>query len=309
MTEILIEVEGLTKRYGSFIAVDNLNLQLKVGEVFGFLGPNGSGKSTTILMFLGLTEPSGGWVRVSGYDPLRNPLNVKRIVGYLPESVGFYDDLTGRENLQYTARLNSMPRIESEERIDNLMEQVELTSSAGQIVGQYSRGMRQRLGLADVLLKQPKLVILDDPTLGLDPAGVHWLLQLIERMSREDGITVFISSHRLHEVQRVCNRVGIMSHGRMVLEGSIQDLMARQEEGYQVEIEVDTVTPALMDAFRSLPTVQRCESLGRTIVIASTEQVRPQVLEALQTQEVQLQGLRSQDRTLEDIYLRYFQEG
>ena len=104
MTEILIEAEGLTKRYGSFIAVDNLNLQLKVGEVFGFLGPNGSGKSTTILMLLGLTEPSEGWVRVSGYDPLRNPLNVKRIVGYLPESVGFYNDLTGRENLQYTAR-------------------------------------------------------------------------------------------------------------------------------------------------------------------------------------------------------------
>ena len=177
---------------------------------------------------------------------------MKRIVGYLPESVGFYDDLTGRENLQYTARLNKMPRFESEERIDNLMEQVELTSSAGQIDGQYSRGMRQRLGLADVLLKQPKLVILDDPTLGLDPAGVHWLLQLIEHMSREDGITVFISSHRLHEVQRICNRVGIMSHGRMVLEGAIQDLMARREDGYQVEIEVDTVTPDLMDAFRSL---------------------------------------------------------
>ena len=309
MSEVIIEAEGLTKRYGNFTAVDSLNLRLEEGEVFGFLGPNGSGKSTTILMLLGLTEPTEGWARVSGFDPTRNPLAVKRMIGFLPESVGFYNDLTGRENLQYTARLNSMPMEESDERIEELMDQVELSAAKSQPVGQYSRGMRQRLGLADVLLKAPKLVILDDPTLGLDPAGVNWLLQLIQEMSRTQGITVFISSHRLHEVQRICNRVGIMSHGKMVLEGAVGELVDRQEEGYQLELEVNDATPALMQALQGLPTVDRCVALGNTITISSKDQVRSKALAAVMEHGVDLHQMQARDRSLEEIYLRYFQEG
>jgi ABC-2 type transport system ATP-binding protein len=308
MSGPIIETEGLTKKYGNFTAVDSLDLRLEEGEVFGFLGPNGSGKSTTILMILGLTEPTEGWARVSGFDPTRNPLAVKRNIGYLPESIGFYNDLSGRENLQYTARLNSMPREDSDRRIDDLLDQVELSAAPSQPVGQYSRGMRQRLGLADVLLKQPQLVILDDPTLGLDPAGVNWLLQLIKEMSDEQGITVFISSHRLHEVQRICNRVGIMSHGKMVLEGPVDELMNRQEEGYQLDLEVDKVTPQLLEALRGLPTVERCEALGNMITVSSKEQVRIQALSVVQAQNVDLLQLQTRNRSLEEIYLRYFQE-
>lgn len=309
MSEPIIEAQGLTKRYGSFAAVDNLNLRLEEGEVFGFLGPNGSGKSTTILMLLGLTEPSDGWARISGFDPTRNPLAVKRIIGYLPESVGFYTDLSGRENLQYTARLNDMPREESDRQIEDLLDQVELSAAKEQPVGQYSRGMRQRLGLADVLLKQPQLVILDDPTLGLDPAGVNWLLQLIKEMSREQGITVFISSHRLHDVQRICNRVGIMSHGEMVLEGPVEELMNRQDEGYQLDLEVGDVTPELTEALMALPTVERCEAIGNTITVSSKEQVRIEALSVVQNQGVDLLQLQTRNRSLEEIYLRYFREG
>ena len=309
MSEPIIEVQGLTKRYGNFTAVGNLNLRLEEGEVFGFLGPNGSGKSTTILMLLGLTEPSEGWARVAGHDPTRNPLAVKRIIGYLPESVGFYTDLSGRENLEYTARLNGMPREESEDRIEDLLDQVELSGAKDQPVGQYSRGMRQRLGLADVLLKNPQLVILDDPTLGLDPAGVNWLLQLIQEMSKSQGISVFISSHRLHEVQRICDRVGILSHGEMVLEGPVGELMARHEEGYQLDLEVDEVTPELMEGLRAMPSVERCEALGDLITISSKEQVRGTALSVVQEQGRDLLQMQTRNRSLEEIYLRYFQEG
>ena len=310
MNAALIETEGLTKRYGSFTAVDSLDLRLQEGEVYGFLGPNGSGKTTTILMVLGLTEPSGGSVRVAGNDPARDPLAVKRMVGYLPESVGFYGDLTGRENLRYTASLNNIPRERAERLVREMLEMVELGAASEQPVGQYSRGMRQRLGLADVLLKEPRLVILDDPTLGLDPAGIEWLLALIEEMSRERQITIFLSSHQLHEVQRVCHRVGIMSHGKMVLEGAIHELVAQQEgEGYRVELEVRRADAALVKELQALPGVVSAQRSGNRVVLTSSEDVRFQAIRTVIDKGGELLEVHSRNQTLEEIYLRYFQEG
>lgn len=304
----LVEARGLTKRYGSFTAVDNLDLTLRQGEVYGFLGPNGSGKSTTILMLLGLTEPSGGEVRVMGRDPGRDPIAVKRRIGYLPESVGFYGDLSGRANLLYTADLNEIPRSEASARIDDLLATVLLADAAEQPVGQYSRGMRQRLGLADVLLKQPSLVILDDPTLGLDPAGVQWLLGLIETLSQERNITVFLSSHQLVEVQRVCDRVGIMSRGKLVLEGDVASLTEQDEQGgYEVHAETAGGGEAALDALRALPGVTAVERQGAAITVSSTQDVRPGVAAALVGAGAQVLEVRSRNRTLEDLYLRYFQ--
>ena len=305
----LIETEGLTKRYGKFTAVDSLGLNIQEGEVFGFLGPNGSGKTTTILMLLGLTEPSAGWVRVGGHDPSRDPLPVKRMVGYLPESVGFYGDLTGRENLLYTASLNNIPYSRAEGIVREVLELVELGGAANQMVGQYSRGMRQRLGLADVLLKDPRLVILDDPTLGLDPAGIQWLLGLIERMSAERKITILLSSHELHQVQRVCHRVGIMSHGKMVLQGQVRELIARHDEGaYRVELEVRRGGGKLMEAIRSLPGVAGIEVEGDRMILECTEDIRSKLVEMVRAHKAELLGIHFRDRTLEEIYLRYFQE-
>ena len=222
--QFIIETEGLTKHYDSYTAVNQLNLQIREGEVFGFLGPNGAGKTTTLLMFLGLTEPTAGRVRVCGCDPTRDPLHVKERVGYLPENVGFYDDMNAEENLRYVARLNHIPDKVSTPRIAELLGLVGLQEDASKRVGTYSKGMRQRLGIAEVLVKEPRMVFLDEPTIGLDPDGTNRMLELIRSLSKEKRITVFFSSHLLEQVQRISDRVGIMIKGNLVAVGPIQEL-------------------------------------------------------------------------------------
>lgn len=223
----IIELTGLTRRYGQFTAVDNLDLTIARGEIFGLLGPNGAGKSTTILMMLGLTEPDSGTVRVCGLDPATHPVEVKKRVGYLPEEVGFYDDMSGLRNLIYTACLNGIPETEAKTRAEELMERVGLANDKNKKTGKYSRGMRQRLGLADVLIKDPEVIILDEPTLGIDPAGVREFLDLIVELSREQKITVLFSSHHLHQVQQVCDRVGLFVGGKLLAAGDVQSLASQ----------------------------------------------------------------------------------
>jgi len=237
--QTVIEAEGLTKKYGHQTAVNNLNLQIREGEVFGFLGPNGAGKTTTLLMFLGLTEPTSGKVRVIGFDPTRDPFHVKERVGYLPENVGFYDDMDARQNLQYIARLNRIPDKISAARIGESLKVVDLLEEVGKKVGIYSKGMRQRLGIAEVLIKEPKVIFLDEPTIGLDPDGTNRMLDLIHSLSREKNITIFLSSHLLDQVQRICDRVGIMIKGGLVAIGPIQELADKKlgidKEHYTLE--------------------------------------------------------------------------
>jgi len=231
---MIIETEGLTKKYRTQTAVNNLTLQIREGEVFGFLGPNGAGKTTTLLMFLGLTEPTSGKVRIIGFDPAREPLRVKEKVGYLPENVGFYDDMDAWQNLRFIARLNHIPDGISSKKIDELLEQVGLFEEGKKKVGTYSKGMRQRLGIAEVLIKEPKLIFLDEPTIGLDPDGTNRMLDLIHSLSRDRNITIFLSSHLLDQVQRICDRVGIMIKGNLVAIGPIQEL-AKKKLGVEKE--------------------------------------------------------------------------
>ena len=225
--EIVIRTEELTKRYGKQAAVDRLSLEVTEGEVFGFLGPNGAGKTTTMLMLLGLTEPTSGTVRVCGYDPARDPLKVKELIGYLPENVGFYEDMDARQNLRYIARLNRVPDAVSTGRIDRLLDQVDLAKESDKKVGSYSKGMRQRLGIAEVLVKEPKVLFLDEPTIGLDPDGTNRMLDLIRGLSRDRRMTIFFSSHLLEQVQRISDRIGIMIRGKLVAAGPLAELAQR----------------------------------------------------------------------------------
>jgi ABC-2 type transport system ATP-binding protein len=226
----VIETFDLTKRYPRQTAVNGLSFSVEEGEIFGFLGPNGAGKSTTLLMLLGLSEPSEGSALVCGLDPIRQAREVKKIVGYLPENVGFYGDLDAIESLRYIADLNGMDRDAASEKISEALETVGLTSEKHKKVGAYSRGMKQRLGMAEVLLKDPRVMFLDEPTLGLDPDGAARLIELIRSLNRERGITVLLSSHHLSQVQKISHRVGIMIKGEMVAEGSI-DSLAQEKFG------------------------------------------------------------------------------
>lgn len=226
----IIETFNLTKRYKNQTAVNGLSFKVIEGEVFGFLGPNGAGKTTTLLMLLGLSHPSGGSARVCGLDPLRKARDVKRLVGYLPENVGFYEDLDAVQSLEYVANLNSIQKERVSEKIDELLELVGIAHDARKKVAAFSRGMKQRLGIAEVLIKDPKVLFLDEPTIGLDPDGSLRLMDLIRTLNHDRKVTVLLSSHNLHQAQKACDRVGIMLDGRMIAEGSIETL-AREKFG------------------------------------------------------------------------------
>ena len=228
----IIETHNLTKTYGSQIAVDNLTFSIEEGEIFGFLGPNGSGKTTTLLMLLGLTEPSKGWGKVATFSPTKEAIKVKEIVGYIPENIGFYDDMNATENLLFIARLNNIPDGVSSPKIAEALETVGLKEEAEKKLGAYSRGMRQRLGIAEIYLKEPRVVFLDEPTLGLDPDGTTKIIEYIQSLSKEKNMTILLSSHDLKQVQKISHRIGIMINGRMIAVGSIEKL-AKEKLGVE----------------------------------------------------------------------------
>jgi ABC-2 type transport system ATP-binding protein len=306
----IIETAKLTKRYGDLVAVNALDLKVEEGEIFGFLGPNGAGKTTTILMLLGLSEPTGGRAAVCGFDPTRQPLEVKKRVGYLPENPGFYDDLTGRENLLYIARLNRVSRDEADRRIGRLLEQVGLGEDGDRLVREYSRGMKQRLGIAEVLVKDPKVVIMDEPTLGIDPDGVTRILELITGLSREHGMTIMLSSHLLHQVQQICHRIAIIVKGKMIVQGDIHNLGSAilKDRRWNFLLEVDKKNSGLETELRSISGIADVEPHAGALLLRCTEDVRREVVSLVSRKGLSLLQLRVEDPTLEEIYLKYFRE-
>ena len=229
-TPTIIATDELTKIYNGDTAVDHLTFTVSEGEIFGFLGPNGAGKTTTLLMLLGLTEPTSGTARVFGLDPTRDPIKVKSKIGYLQENMGFYSDLNAIQMLRFVAALNSIPGREADDRIQSALESVGLAGESRKKIGAYSRGMRQRLGLAELLIKDSRVAFLDEPTLGLDPDATNRIMELIEGLCRENKMTILLSSHMLNQVQKLCHRVGIMIKGRMVAQGPM-DRLAREKLG------------------------------------------------------------------------------
>lgn len=229
-TRAIIETNELTKIYNRDVAVDHLSFTVTEGEIFGFLGPNGAGKTTTLLMLLGLTEPTSGSAKVLGLDPARDPIKVKSAIGYLQENMGFYPDLNAVQMLRFVAELNGLTGSEIDGRIDDALQTVGLAKESEKKIGAYSRGMRQRLGVAELLIKDSKVAFLDEPTLGLDPDATNRIMALIENLCHHKKMTVLLSSHLLHQVQKICNRVGIMIKGQMVAQGSM-DRLARDKLG------------------------------------------------------------------------------
>jgi len=307
--QLIVETKDLRKTYNGFTAVDGLDLCIEEGEIFGLLGPNGAGKTTTILMLLGLTEPSSGSAQVCGYNPTREPLKVKRIVGYLPERVSFYEDLTARQNLRYTAELNSLSKDEAEKRIEELLAKVGLSEVADQEVRTFSRGMKQRLGMADIWVKEPKLAFLDEPTTAIDPEGVEDMLNLIAGMTKK-GMTVIFCSHQLHLVQRICNRIGILAKGQLVAQGPIDQLGRQIISGgkYRIEVEVAQTSPVLLDSLKQLAGVREVQSSGNSLSITCDEDLRSQIAKEIIDIGSLLVGMKIEEYSLERIYTKYFHE-
>lgn len=315
----IIELVDLTKKYGSFTAVDHLSLSIQQGEIFGLLGPNGAGKSTTILMILGLTEPTSGSVKVCGINSTTNPIEVKKKVGYLPEDVGFYDNRTGLENLVYTARLNGITEKEAEKKAYQLLDRIGLPDAAQKKTGKYSRGMRQRLGLADVLIKNPEIIILDEPTLGIDPKGIRELLELIVELSKEEGITVLFSSHDLHMVQQVCDRVGLFVNGTLLAEGDIHTLSQKllTQSPYLIEVGLSPVTGKaetyttdwLTDVLKPLDGITDVTIKNNVFQIECSHDITTGIAKTIIESGVGLTYLNKKEYGLDDIYYRYFEGG
>jgi ABC-2 type transport system ATP-binding protein len=306
----VVETQNLTKRYHDKLAVNALNLTVQEGEIFGFLGPNGAGKTTTILMLLGLTEATSGRASVCGFDPTRESLEVKRRVGYLPENPGFYEDISARENLLYMARLNRIPEDEARRRTAEVLEQVGLGDDGRRLVREFSRGMKQRLGIAEVLVKKPRAVILDEPTLGIDPDGAIRILELIKGLNRERNLTVMLSSHQLHQVQEICSRVGIIVKGRLIVQGQMDELgrAILKERQWNFLLEVGAAANGLENDLRAINGVDEIEKRGHGLFLRCTRDVRPEVVSLLARKNLPLLQLRSEDPTLEEIYLKYFRE-
>jgi ABC-2 type transport system ATP-binding protein len=318
--QFAVETHDLTKKYDGVTVVDCLNLHIREKEVFGLLGPNGAGKTTTILMLLGLTEPASGMARVCGFNPTREPLKVKRLVGYLPEKVGFYENLTARENLKFIAELNNIDYAEIDHRIEEVLEMVGLTDDQimekvspnqkkEKTVGKFSRGMKQRLGIADVLIKKPKVIFLDEPTSGLDPEGINQLLDLIAGLP-EMGTTVVLSSHQLHQVQRVCHSIGILSKGKIVIEGALDKLGREALTGGRYIIEVETVQPSpqLIDMIKKIKGVAKVEARHDTLLISADADLRAAISKVIVQHDFPLVQMNVQQFSLDDIYMKYFRE-
>ncbi|ARP89025.1 ABC transporter ATP-binding protein [Bordetella genomosp. 9] len=307
MSGAIIEAAGLTKRYGAAAAVNGISFSVGQGEIFGLLGPNGAGKTTTILMLLGLTEVSAGQVRVMGRDPQREPLAVKRELGYLPDAVGFYDKLSARDNLAYTARLLGLPPAERHRRIDAALARMRLSDVADRRVATYSRGMRQRLGLAEIVVKQARVAILDEPTSGLDPQATEEFLELI-RSLKADGVTVLLSSHLLDHMQRICDRVALFRGGRIALMGTVPEL-ATQVLGGGYTVEVEAQGDDLAGHLQAVPGVQSVQLAGpgRYRLLAQSD-VRPDAARAVVQAGGALRRLSVDIPSLDAIYNRFFQQ-
>ena len=310
MSGPVITARGLTKRYGETVVVDALDFDIVKGETFGLLGPNGAGKTTTILMMLGLTEVSAGTVMVAGHDPVRQPLEVKRRVGYLPDLVGFYDHMTAVENLTYTARLMGFARNVREARIADALARVRLSDVAHKAAATFSRGMRQRLGLAELIMKHAEVAILDEPTSGLDPQSTHEFVDMIGELKRE-GVTVLITSHLLDQVQRLCDRVALFRGGKILVMGTVPEL-ARQVLGAGFVVDVEAAAApgkdlaARLGAIPGVTTVQQTGEV--TYRLTADHDVRAEAARAVVAADGALTRLSVDNPSLDTIYTRFFEK-
>jgi ABC-2 type transport system ATP-binding protein len=290
-----ILTEGLTKRFGARTVVDDLNLAVRAGEIFGFLGPNGAGKTTTISMLLALVRPTAGRAILLGYDVQRQPELALRGVGAMVEAPAFYPYLSGRDNLRVLTRAGGLP----DANVTAALDLVELTDRAGDRFKVYSQGMRQRLGIAAALLHAPQLIILDEPTSGLDPAGQLEIRELIRTLAKS-GHTIFLCSHMLHEVEQLCERVAILKAGRVIAQGSVAELL-RRGRGVLVRTSGDPAQAIAL--LRGVAWIGAVEQRDETLLLDAPAERTAEINALLTAQAIPVAEIRGYEERLEDFFL------
>lgn len=308
---VIIETENLTKIYSvggrEIRAVDNLNLKVYEGDVFGYLGPNGAGKTTTILMLLGLIMPTSGGGRVCGYDIIRESRKVRSVVGYVPEKYSFYEDMTAYDNLRYFAKLNGIPDGEIDDRIRRALEIVELQDRAGSLVATFSRGMKQRLALANTLIKNPRLIFLDEPTAGLDPYATASFRELMRKLNRELKTTIFISSHMLHEVRQLCNRIGFLNEGKLIAVDTIDEFL--RKAGVRIVLEVVGGGDEVIKVIEGVNGVNRVLKRDEGIVVYAGSDVRLEIVDLVMKMGLKILTVKVEPPTLEEVFFTIYGGG
>jgi ABC-2 type transport system ATP-binding protein len=300
--EGMIRTQNLLKKYNEFKAVDNLSLEVKEGEIYGFLGPNGAGKTTTILMLLGILKPTQGEVYLFGQNIAKDFLSIKKKMGVVSEKQYLYKEMTAGEYLNFFADLYGVKN--RKKKIDQLLEAVNLLEVRNRKLGAFSRGMQQKLGFARALLHDPQLLLLDEPVSGLDPTGIKQIRDLIEQQNKK-GRTIFISSHLLSEVERLCGKVGIINKGRLLAEDTMDNLRKRLTDVVELEIELTEAKKEIVDtlaAFDFIKGLKRKENL-LTIKVKADKDYRAQISEAISQQGGVVLGIKKKEMSLEEAFI------
>ena len=308
--ENIVETQKLTKAYGDFVAVNELDMEVKRGEVFGFLGPNGAGKTTTILMLMGLSVPTKGTAIVGGHDIVEESREVRRVASILPEYSSLYGDLTAWENLDYIGKLNDQPKEERENRTAEMLDIVGMSKWADNKLESFSRGMKQRLGIASTLMKDPRIVFLDEPTIGLDPVATREVRELIMKLNRDKDLTVVMTSHLLNEIQMTCSKIGIINRGKLILLESMENLNKIMSGGEDRRVEfMLTETPP--DLVKDLEAVKGVKSVaqenGRLFVYGHVDSDL-EVSKTIVSHGAYILMMKPREYTLEEIFIKYYQQ-
>jgi ABC-2 type transport system ATP-binding protein len=314
----IVEAINLTKAFGDIVAVDNINFEVKSGEIFGFLGPNGAGKSTTIKMLCTLYQPSGGQATVGGYDILKDAEQVRRIIGYVPQDITVDGRLTGYENLEFQAALYGLKGKQRDDRIDEMLKLVQLGQRADGIVDTYSGGMRRRLEIARGLLVEPQLLFLDEPSLGLDPVSRKSIWEHVSKLQKKKGkerFAIFMSTHYMEEADKLCNRIGIIDHGRIVALDTPANL--KRQIGGQI-IEVDLEASKLNRALKRFQQfgmedqenrfIDKISQMGDgtiAIEVQDTDTAMPKVFKIAAENNIEIQQVHMHAPSLEDVFIHY----
>lgn len=301
---MIVEIKNLIKRYGSFLAVDNISFSINEGEIFGLLGPNGAGKTTTISMMTGLSKITSGEIKILGKDLKHYPSDVKREIGLVPQEIAVYDDLTAYENLCYFGRLYGVRGSLLKERVNEALEFTGLIDRKNEYPKKYSGGMKRRLNIACAIVHHPKLVIMDEPTVGIDPQSRNHIINSIKKLN-ELGMTIIYTSHYMEEIEALCNNIVIIDHGKVIAKGTKDELKSLVSEDERISMEVSSVNYTIVNSIKEIPDVKDCEIKGNKILVTSKKKSRnlSKIIECISNSDSEIISLNSEKPSLEHVFL------